>query len=205
MTPDWIQPGAQTTFVWIDGDREIPGGPHFYEIAGPVLEVHPASPFFVVAALDQAKFAEQLYQGSVAPEELRQFLHHCRIVKGGLAEELDVLVATHQAPLLPVLDGWAASEHGELLSYRDEADALFFGDIPLHLTADAHHAMQRSREEFVRAWVCAACGEPEDASNFFWTVHHASAIQVRLVIQNMGGIWTWWLHPLRIKKVKSET
>jgi hypothetical protein len=205
MTPDWIRPGVQATFIWIDGDRELPGGSHLYEIAGPVLESQQASPFFVVATLDQAKFADQLYRGAVTPEELRQFLHHCRIVKGKVGEELDLLATVEEAALLPLLDEWAQREHGELVSYEEEADAFLYGDLPIHATSDAYQALQHSHEALVKTWVCNGCGEPEDASNFFWTVHRASAIQVRLVIQNVGGTWTWWLHPFRIEKTMVQT
>jgi len=200
--PDWIQPGAQATLIWTDGERAFPDGTRLYEVAGPVLERHPSSPFFVMAPLSQSEFAGQLYREQVTLEELGRFLESCRIVRGRLSEDCDLLVAAREAPLLPLLDQWAGFDHGELLSYGEDIGAFLSGDLPLHVTTEAHRALQQSSEHFGNTWICDACGDPEDAANFLWTHHRGSAIQVRFVIQNMEGIWTCWLHPFRIEKMR---
>jgi len=204
MDTDWIRPGVRATLIWVDGDREFPSGRRCYEVAGPALEERPPSPFFVVAPLAQSEFAGRLYRGQVTLDNLRRFLGECRIVRGGLSEGCDVLVAAEEAPLLPLLDEWAGDEGGALVPYRDEIEAFLSDDHALHVTANAHLAAQRFPEHFGSTWVCEACGEPEDAANFLWTVHRGSTIQVRLAIENVGGAWTCWLHPFQIVKAEAS-
>ena len=198
--PEWIQPGIRATLIWTDGQREFPGGPRLYEVAGPVLGEHPPTPFFVAAPLSEEKFAAELYGGEIGVEALRSFLDRCRLIKGELSGEYDVLIALEEFPLLSVLDEWTEEEGGATLPYGEEIEAFLSGDLLLHATLEAHRALQHSSEAFMRTWVCAGCGEAEDASNFLWTVHRGASIQTRLAIQNMGGTWTFWLHLFQIEK-----
>jgi hypothetical protein len=198
--PEWIQPGVRATLIWTDGEREFPGDPRLYEVAGPVLGEPPPTPFFVTAPLSEEKFAAQLYAAEIGIEALRDFLDRCRLVKGRLSEEYDLLIVMEETPLLPVLEEWGGEDGGERLGYEEEIEAFLSGDLVFHANPEAHRALQQSSEAFVRTWVCAGCGEAEDASNFLWTVHCGASIQARLAIQNMGGTWTFWLYPFQIEK-----
>jgi hypothetical protein len=198
--PDWIQPGAQATLIWADSRQEVPDGTHLYEIAGPVLQHPPTSPFFLIAPLSQSDFAGQLYRDKVTVEDLRRFLADCLIALGGVGDDLGTLIAVREAALLPLLEEWADDEGGALLSYREEIGAFLHDNLPLNVTTGAHQGLQQSPEYFGSAWICEGCGEPEDAANFLWTRHQGSVIQVRLVIQNIEGTWTCWLHPFRVEK-----
>ena len=199
--PIWIRPGVITTLLWYDGLRERPDDGRLYQVAGPALEQPPASPYFLLAPLERSDFAGRLYRSEVSLEDLRGFLGTCDVVEGRLTEELDFVAARRRAPVLPVLDAWGEMAPGELVPYRRDIDALLPPDAnPLFVTEDAYRSVQREPDRFGAAWVCEECGEAEDAAVFLWTTHRDDVIQVRLTIENQGGVWTCRLLPFTFRK-----
>ena len=127
--PDWIEPGAVATLIWYDGVEARPDGVRVYQVAGPVLELAPPSPFFLLAPVEQEEFAGRLYRGEVGVPELRRFLGQCRLAEGRMSEALDFVFARAETPPLSVLDGWRALPERPLLVYQGDLDA-FLGDGP---------------------------------------------------------------------------
>lgn len=197
----WIQPGVTGTLIWYDGMAETPDRQHVFQVAGPALEMPPASPYFLLAPLGQSDFAGRLYRAEVSLADLRRFLGGCDIAEGRLTEDLDFVVVRHRASLLPVLDLWEASAPREMLAYLGDIDAFLpSDDQPLFVTPDAYRGLQQEPDRFGTTWVCEDCGEAEDAAVFLWTSHHDNAVQVRLSIENRRGVWTCRLYPFEIRK-----
>lgn len=199
--PAWIRPGVTTTLLWYDGMGETSDDYRLYQVAGPVLEQPPASPYFLLAPLGQSDFAGRLYRSEVSPEDLRGFLRACEVAEGRLTEDLDFVAARRRAPVLPVLDAWAQTASGETLPYDRGIDAFLLPDAnPLFVTAEAFACVLRERDRFGATWVCEECGEADDAAVFLWTTHRDDVVQVRLAIENQGGVWTCRLHPFTFRK-----
>ncbi len=200
-SPAWIRPGVSGTLIWYDSMTEAPDRQYVYQVAGPVLELPPTSPYFVLAPLGESDFAGRLYRVEVSPTDLRKFLKGCDVGEGRLTEDLEFVLVRHRAPLLSVLDAWAESAPGEILPYRSDIDAFLPPDAqPLFVTADAYRGLQEEPDRFATTWVCEECGEAEDAAVFLWTTHRDNAVQVRLSIENQGGVWTCRLYPFKIRK-----
>lgn len=62
--PTWIAPGDAATLVWHSGRGEGAEGTSVYLVAGPALDMPPASPYFLLAPADRGDFAERLYRFS---------------------------------------------------------------------------------------------------------------------------------------------
>ena len=193
--PGWIEPDQTATLIWYDVAQDRPDGVRMYQVAGPVLDIAPASPYFLLAPLDQNAFAGRLYRDEVTLPELRRFLEQCILAAGWMSEAFDWVFTRTEAPLLPMLDAWRSLPDRPLLSYRADLDAFLGDGLPLYVSPDAYDAARRSPERFATAWVCAGCGEAEDAGVFFWTLARDRRVRVCFLIQNEGGRWTCHLHP----------
>lgn len=185
--------------IWYDGVGDASGG-RVYQVAGPVLEAPPDSPYFILAPEERSDFASRLYAAEVSVAGLSEFVASCRVLEGGLDDDCEFVVGRRETPLLPLLEAWARQPSGEPLAFRADINAFLRGDVAFFVTPESHVAVQREPERFAAAWVCEECGEAADQAVFLWTVREARAIQVRLAIQNSGGVWTCWLHPFRIRK-----
>jgi hypothetical protein len=196
----WIEPGASATLIWHGAVASRPGSGRVYVVSGPILEQPPASPYFILAAEEDADFAPQLYRGLVTLPELRAFLSRCRITRGALVDDQQYVATDAEAPALAVLDDWRAAPDRPALPYLGDINAFMPGSAPLYVTAEAHAAAQREAEQFSTAWVCDECGEAEDAGVFFWTAHRGSRVRVCFLIHNDAGVWTCRLHPFEFAK-----
>lgn len=197
----WIQPGLRATLIWYDGLAETPDRQYVFQVAGPVLEAPPESPYFVLAPLGQSDFAGRLYRAEVSRGDLRKFLEGCDLAEGRMSDDLEFVAVRRRTPLLPVLDAWGERPPGEILSYLSDIGAFLPADSrPLFVTSDAYRNLQREPERFATTWICEECGEAEDAAVFLWTTHHDNAVQVRLSIENQVGVWTCRLYPFQIRK-----
>ncbi len=203
--PAWIQPGLTATLIWYDGVGEARGGDRLYQVAGPVLEPVPASPYFLLAPLERSAFAGRLYRAEVSLADLRAFLGDLDVAEGHLSDELEFVATRRRAPLLPVLDAWGETAPAEVLPYLSDLNAFLPSDSgPLFVTPEAHAGLQREPERFGTAWICDGCGEAEDASVFLWTTHRDGFVHVRLAIENQGGVWTCRLHPFKFPREESH-
>jgi len=198
--PGWIEAGQTATLIWYDVAQDRPDGTRMYRVSGPVLDIAPPSPYFLLAPLEQSEFAGRLYRGEVTLPELRRFLDHCILAEGWMSEAFDSVFARAEAPLLPVLEAWRALPDRPLLAYHADLDAFLGDGPPLYVSPDAYGAVQRAPESFVTAWVCAECGEAEDAAVFVWTLARDRRVRVCFLIQNEGGRWTCHLHPFEFDK-----
>jgi hypothetical protein len=196
----WIEPGASATLIWHGAAASRPGGGHLYSVSGPALEQPPATPYFILASVEDGAFAGQLYRGQVTLQDLRAFLSRCRIAHGALVDEMQYVATSDEAAVLPLLDGWREEAGAPVLPYLDDINAFMPAAAPLYVTADAHEAARREPEQFTTAWVCDECGDAEDAGVFFWTAHRGSAVRVCFLIHNDAGIWTCRLHPFEFAK-----
>ncbi len=193
--PRWIAPGDTATLLWYSGRGESPDGVPVYEIAGPAMELPPASPYFLLAPADRDDFAGRLYRGAVGVPELRDFLSACVLARGELNPSLEWVAAPLSSPALPVIDGWRGLGERPVLSYLSDIGAFMPGDRPLFVTPEAHAAAQEAAEQFGTAWVCDECGEAEDAGVFLWTARGEDVVRVCFLILNDAGIWSCRLHP----------
>jgi hypothetical protein len=193
--PDWITPGEAATLIWYDAVEARPGGLRAYQVAGPVLERAPATPYFLLAPLAEDGFAGRLYRDDVTLSDLRRFLERCILAEGEMGETLDLVVTRAEAPPLSVLDGWRALPERPLVPYHDALDAFLGDGPPVYVSPEAYARARGAPEGFATASVCAGCGEAEDAGVFFWTLARDHRIRVCLLIQNVGGRWTCRLHP----------
>jgi hypothetical protein len=193
--PEWVEPGAVATLIWYDGVAPGPGGTRIYQIAGPLLEKPPASPYLLLAPATEGAFGDRLYAGRATLDELRRFLSRCALGHGRVEPALETAVTGAEAPVLPVLDAWRAMGARPLLPYFADISAFLPRDLPVHVGAEAHAAALDRAETFERAWVCAECGDPEDMSVFVWTAHAGPNVRVCFLIENEGGRWTCHLHP----------
>ena len=55
--PSWIAPGDAATLVWYSGRGESADGMPLYQVAGPALDIPPASPYFLLAPVEREDFA----------------------------------------------------------------------------------------------------------------------------------------------------
>lgn len=202
--PSWIRPGLTGTLIWYDGVGEASDHQRLYQVSGPVLEAPPTSPHFLLVPVGQSDFAARLYRSEVSLSDLRVFLESCELTEGRLTEEMDFVAARRLTPVLAVLDAWGESAAGDTLAYHDDIGAFLAGDSPLFVSAEAYARLQREPDRFGTAWVCEECGEAADAAVFLWTTHRETTVQVRLVIENAGGVWTVRLHPFEIRKEGSK-
>jgi hypothetical protein len=198
--PAWIAPGHTATLVWHSGRGESAEGMPLYQVAGPALDVPPASPLFLLAPIDRGDFAGRLYRGEADVSQLRDFLGDCVLARGEMNPTLDRLLADAEAPVLPVIDAWRASPARPLLPYLDDIGAFLPGKRPLFVTPEAVAAARQAPEQFGTAWVCDECGEAEDAGVFLWTIHAGSSVRVCFLIQNDAGVWSCRLHPFEFLK-----
>lgn len=198
--PAWIQPGETATLIWYDAAQGRPDGLRMYQIAGPVFESPPRSPYFLLAPVEQSEFSSRLYRGLVGLPELRQFLDRCVLAAGEMGESLDFITTRVETPALPVLDAWRAVPARPLLRYLADITAFLPDDLPVYVTPEAYTAAQRAAESFATAWVCAECGQADDAAVFFWTVHRDDSVRVCFLIQNETGRWTCHLHPFEFAR-----
>ncbi len=197
----WVKPGVRATLLWYDGVVETPDRQYVYQVAGPLLETPPESPYFVFAPFGHGDFAGRLYRAEVSPADLRKFLEGCDIAQGRMSDDLEFVAVHCRTPLLPLLDAWGERAPGEILSYLNDVDAFLPADShPLFVTSEAYRSLQGEPDRFAATWVCEECGEAEDAAVFLWTTHHANVVQVRLSIENQGGVWTCRLYPFKIRK-----
>ena len=157
--PKWIAPGDAATLLWYSGKGESPDGVPVYEVAGPAMEMPPASPYFLLAPADRDDFAAELYRGRIGVPELRDFLSTCVLARGQLNPSLEWVTAPLSSPALTVIDGWRALGERPVLSYLSDIGAFLPGDRPLFVTPEAHAVAQETAEQFATAWVCDECGE----------------------------------------------
>jgi len=198
--PRWITPGDAATLLWYSGKGESPDGVPVYEVAGPAMEMPPASPYFLLAPADRDDFAGELYRGRIGVPELRDFLSACVLARGQLNPSLEWVTASLSSPALTVIDGWRALGERPVLSYLSDIGAFLPGDRPLFVTPEAHTVAQETAEQFATAWVCDECGEAEDAGVFLWTARGEGTVRVCFLIQNDAGIWTCRLHPFEFNR-----
>ena len=198
--PRWITPGDAATLLWYSGKGESLDGVPVYEVAGPAMEMPPASPYFLLAPADRDDFAGELYRGRIGVPELRDFLSACVLARGQLNPSLEWVTAPLSSPALTVIDGWRALGERPVLSYLSDIGAFLPGDRPLFVTPEAHAVAQETAEQFATAWVCDECGEAEDAGVFLWTVRGAGTVRVCFLIHNDAGIWTCRLHPFEFNR-----
>jgi hypothetical protein len=196
----WIEPGASATLIWHGATAPQPGGGRLYSVSGPVLELPPASPYFILASEEAGDFANRLYRGQATLGDLLEFLAHCRIARGALVDDMQYVATDEEAPVLPLLDAWRGIPGPPALPYLDDINAFMPAGTPLYVTAAAHAAALREPEQFTTAWVCDECGEAEDAGVFFWTAHRGPAVRVCFLIHNDAGVWTCRLHPFEFVK-----
>jgi len=198
--PSWIAPGDAATLVWYSGRGESAEGMPLYQVAGPALDMPPASPYFLLAPVERGDFAGRLYRGEVGLQELRGFLQHCLLARGEMSESLDRIAAGVETPVLPVVDAWRGAVARPLLPYLDDIGAFLTGERPLFVTPEAYAAARQEPEQFGTAWVCDECGEAEDAGAFLWTAHAGPSVRVCFLIQNDAGVWSCRLHPFDFLK-----
>jgi hypothetical protein len=196
----WIEPGASATLIWHGADASRPGGGRLYSLSGPALEQPPASPYFILASVEDGDFADRLYRGQVTLSDLRAFLSRCRIARGALVEDMQYVATDEETPVLPLVEGWRDGAAAPVLSYLSDINAFMPASMPLYVTADAHAAALREPEQFATAWVCDECGEASDAAVFLWTAHRGAAVRVCFLIHNDAGVWTCRLHPFEFAK-----
>jgi len=196
--PESLEPGQTATLIWYDAVERRPDGARVYQVAGPVLDLPPASPYFLLAPVERSEFADRLYRGLVRLPELRGFLEECVLAEGRMSEALDFVLARAETRPLPLLDSWRAAER-PLVPYHADLDAFLPGDRPVYVSPDVYAAARRSEESFSTAWVCAGCGEAEDAAVFLWTCRGDRGVRVCFLIQNEGGRWTCHLHPFEFE------
>jgi hypothetical protein len=197
---DWITPGARATLVWYEAAQPGPDGIVMYQVAGPVLEQVPASPVFLLAPVERSGFAGRLYRNEATLVELRRFLDSCVLAEGWMSDALDCVFARTQARALALVDGWRTGPERPVVPYRRDLEAFLCDDLPVFVSAAAYATAQGAAETFTTASVCAGCGEAEDASVFFWTLHHDGRVRVCLLIENEGGRWTCRLHPFEFEQ-----
>jgi hypothetical protein len=198
--PKWIAPGDAATLVWYSGRGESADGMPLYQVAGPALDIPPASPYFLLAPVEREDFAGLLYRGQVGLLELRGFLQHCMLARGEMSPSLDRVAAEVETPVLPVLDAWRGTGARPLLPYLDDIGAFLPGERPLFVTPEAYAVARQEPEQFGTAWVCDECGEAEDAAAFLWTAHAGLSVRVCFLIQNDAGVWSCRLHPFEFLK-----
>jgi len=198
--PSWIAPGDAATLVWYSGRGESADGMPLYQVAGPALDIPPASPYFLLAPVEREDFAGLLYRGQVGLPELRGFLQHCMLARGEMRPSLDLVAAGVETPVLPVLDAWRGTVARPLLPYLDDIGAFLPGERPLFVTPEAYAAARQEPEQFGTGWVCDECGEAEDAAAFLWTAHAGPSVRVCFLIQNDAGVWSCRLHPFEFLK-----
>lgn len=202
--PDWITPGARATLIWYDAAQLGPDGTGVYVVSGPVLEQVPASPYFLLAPLQQSEFAGRLYRNEVSLPELRRFLDRCVLARGSMSDALDCVFTHAQASALALVDGWRTGAERPVVPYRRDLEAFLCDDLPVFVSADAYAAAQEAAEAFARASVCAGCGDAADASVFFWTRQRDDHVRICLLIENEDGCWTCRLHPFEFEKIPTE-
>jgi hypothetical protein len=201
--PDWIKPGESTTLIWYDAAEARPDGIRVYQVAGPILEGPPRSPYYLLAPLEQSEFAQRLYRNAVTLPELRRFLDVCTLGRGWISEALDVVFTRAEIEPRALIDAWSALDR-PLVSYVSELDAFLWDDLPpVYVSPEAYLEAQRVAEGFQTAWVCAGCGEAEDAAVFFWTRSREGRVRVCFLVQNEGGRWTCQLHPFEFHTTES--
>jgi len=198
--PAWIEPGATAALIWYDAGTAGPDGLRLYQIAGPLLERPPESPYVILAPAAASAFSGRLYRGEVSLAELRRFLSGCALAHGRVDASLETLVAGAEAPLLPLLDAWRTVSDRPLLPYCADISAFLPRDLPVHVSLEAHAAAREQPETFERAWVCAECGDAEDMSVFLWTAHRGPRVRVCFLIENEGGCWTCHIHPFEFDR-----
>ena len=198
--PTWIAPGDAATLIWHSGRGVGAEGAAVYLVAGPALDMPPASPYFLLAPTDRDGFADRLYRGLVDLADLRSFLADCVLVRGEMSSALDRIAVAAETPALRLLDAWRASASPSLLPYLDDIGAFMPGERPLFVTPEAYEAACESPERFALAWVCDECGLAEDAAAFLWTAHAGGTVRVCFLIQNDGGVWSCRLHPFEFLK-----
>jgi hypothetical protein len=156
--PSWIAPGDAATLVWYSGRGESAGGMPLYQVAGPALDMPPASPYFLLAPVEHGDFAGRLYRGEVGFQELRGFLQDCLVARGEMSASLDRIAAGVETPVLPVVDAWRGAVTRPLLPYLDDIGAFLPGERPLFVTPETYAAARQEPEQFGTAWVCDECG-----------------------------------------------
>jgi len=121
-----------------------------------------------------------------------------------MSEALDVVFTRAESRALTVLDAWRALADRPLVPYQSDLDAFLCEDLPpVYVSPEAYAAAQQVPEAFATAWVCAGCGEAEDAGVFFWTLSRDQRVRVCFLIQNEGGRWTCRLHPFEFEKTRN--
>jgi hypothetical protein len=198
--PAWIEPGETATLIWYDAVGGRADGFRIYQIAGPLLERPPHSPYFLLAPAGEGAFGSRLYRGLVTLAELRRFLSGCTLAEGRMDGSLETVVTRAEVPALAVLDAWRALPDRPLLPYLADISAFLPRDLPVYVSPEAYTAARSAAETFERAWVCAECGDAEDMSVFLWTAHREQNVRVFLLIENESGRWTCHLHPFEFEK-----
>ncbi|HUG37307.1 MAG TPA: hypothetical protein VML54_10180 [Candidatus Limnocylindrales bacterium] len=201
--PGWIRPGDTATLIWHNGAVEGRDGVHRYQVAGPIFDVAPASPYFLLAPAARDGFASELYRGQVTLADLRQFLGDCVLARGEMVDAMEFVAASAETPVLPLVDGWRGVSGRPRLPYEPEIGAFIPESRLLYVTPEAHALAQHAPETFGTAWVCDECGEAEDAAVFLWTAHREDTIRVCFLINNDAGVWTCSIHPFDIEKITS--
>ena len=199
----WIRPGARATLLWIEGGAGGSSGAHIHQIAGPLLERPPESPYVVLAPAGADQFSARLYAGLATLGELRQFLSICVIARGRVDSTLETVVTDVETPVLPVLDHWRVAGGPPMLPYLADIAAFLPHDLPVHVSEEGHAVAVTREEAFQRVWVCAECGDPEDASVFLWSARMGPTVRACLLIENEGGRWTCHLHPFEFLRPES--
>jgi hypothetical protein len=197
--PTWLRPGDTATLLWGSAAGRHPDGSRLYDIAGPMLEVPPASPAFLLAPPAREDFAERVYRGRAGLDDLRDFLGACALVRGELLE-MELLLARDEVPALAVLDEWRGLPARPLVPYLEDIAAFMPEDVPIYVTPEAHRAAQSAAEMFGTAWVCEECGDAADAGVFLWTAAREDRVRVCLLLRNDVGVLTCHLHPFDFRR-----
>lgn len=80
-----------------------------YQVAGPALDMPPASPCFLLAPVERGDFAGRLYRGEVGLQKLRGFLQDCLLARSEMNASLDRIAAGVETPVLPGV--WSCRLH----------------------------------------------------------------------------------------------
>lgn len=199
-TPTWIAAGDAATLVWHGGRGDGADGATVYLVAGPALDMPPASPYFLLAPAERDDFAGRLYRDEIDLAALRSFLADCVLARGEMSPALDRITVGAETPVLGLLDEWRASAAPPRLPYLDDIGAFLPGERPLFVTPEAYEAACAAPERFALAWVCDECGLAEDAAAYLWTARSGGTVRVCFLIQNDGGVWSCRLHPFEFAR-----
>jgi len=203
-TPGWVAPGDTATVIWHNGMVEGRDGVRRYQVAGPVFDVAPGSPYFLLAPSRRDGFAAALYRDQVSLSDLREFLADCVLARAELVDANEFVATSAETPALPVVDAWRVASDRPCLPYMRDIGAFIPDSRPLYVTDEAHDQARAEPEVFVTAWVCEECGEAEDAAVFLWTAHRDDKVRVCMLMENDAGVLNCAFHPFEFDREPKE-